>query len=219
MRLTRLITFRSIRARSTRFLLSAFGIVLGVAGLLSIRATNQTAMNSILELFESTSGRAKLTIASSDAEEGGFSDQILAKIQRVPGVMVANPFVIGPTDLADSQSSGGLEMSFFGTSSGGIMLHGVIPALETQTRDYKLTAGQFLSDNLSKREIVLVENLAEDENISVGDRISLVTPNGTEKLKVIGLIAREGPGQTNNGSLWRDPLPDRSRNLQTGRRY
>ena len=201
MRLTRLITFRSIRARSTRFLLSAFGIVLGVAGLLSIRATNQTAMNSILELFESTSGRAKLTIASSDAEEGGFSDQILAKIQRVPGVMVANPFVIGPTDLADSQSSGGLEMSFFGTSSGGIMLHGVIPALETQTRDYKLTAGQFLSDNLSKREIVLVENLAEDENISVGDRISLVTPNGTDKLKVIGLIAREGPGQTNNGSF------------------
>ena len=201
MRLTRLITFRSIRARSTRFLLSAFGIVLGVAGLLSIRATNQTAMNSILELFESTSGRAKLTIASSDAEEGGFSDQILAKIQRVPGVMVANPFVIGPTDLADSQSSGGLEMSFFGTSSGGIMLHGIIPVLETQTRDYKLTAGQFLSDNLSKREIVLVENLAEDENISVGDRISLVTPNGTEKLKVIGLIAREGPGQTNNGSF------------------
>ncbi len=201
MRLTRLITFRSIRARSTRFLLSAFGIVLGVAGLLSIRATNQTAMNSILELFESTSGRAKLTIASSDAEQGGFSDQIIAKIQRVPGVMVANPFVIGPTDLADSQSSGGLEMSFFGTSSGGILLHGVIPTLETQTHDYNLTAGQFLSDNLSKREIVLVENLAEDENISVGDRISLVTPNGIEKLKVIGLIAREGPGQTNNGSF------------------
>jgi putative ABC transport system permease protein len=201
MRLTRLITFRSIRTRSTRFLLSAFGIVLGVAGLLSIRATNQTAMNSILELFESTSGRAKLTITSSNADEGGFSDQIVSKIQNVPGVMITNPFVIGPTDLVESKQSGGLEMSFFGTSSGGIMLYGIIPALETQTRDYKLTEGEFLSDNLSKREVVLVETLAEDEEIRVGDRISLVFPSGTEKLKVIGLIAREGPGKTNNGSF------------------
>jgi putative ABC transport system permease protein len=201
MRLTRLITFRSIRTRSTRFLLSAFGIVLGVAGLLSIRATNQTAMNSILELFESTSGRAKLTITSSNADEGGFSDQILAKIQRVPGVMVANPFVISATDLVNSQSTDELEMNFFGTNSGGIVLHGIIPDLETQTRDYKLTAGQFLSENLRTLEIVLVEDLAEDEGISIGDRINLITPIGNERLKVVGLIAMEGPGQTNNGSF------------------
>ena len=32
MRLTRLLTFRSIRSRSFRFLLSAFGIILGVVG-------------------------------------------------------------------------------------------------------------------------------------------------------------------------------------------
>jgi putative ABC transport system permease protein len=97
-------------------------------------------------------------------------------------------------------------MSFFGTSSGGIMLHGIIPALETQTRDYKLTEGEFLSENLTKREVVLVETLAEDEDIRVGDRISLVFPSGTEKLRVIGLIAREGPGQTNNGSFGVIPL-------------
>jgi ABC-type lipoprotein release transport system permease subunit len=108
MRLSRLITFRSIRARSARFILSAFGIVLGVAGLLSIRATNQTALNSIVELFESTSGRAKLTITSSSVGESGFSDQILSKVLKVPGVMVANPLVIAQTDLADSQPSGGI---------------------------------------------------------------------------------------------------------------
>jgi putative ABC transport system permease protein len=201
MRLSRLITFRSIRTRSMRFLLSAFGIILGVAGLLSIRATNQTAMNSILELFESTSGRAKLTIVSAKADEGGFSDQILGKIQRVPGVKVVNPLVIGFTDLTDSKQSGGLEMNFFGAASGGLLLYGIVPELEAQTRDYKLTEGEFLSDNLDKREIVLVETYAEDEDISTGDRISVVTPLGTEKFKVIGLIAREGPGQTNSGAF------------------
>ena len=206
MRLTRLLTFRSMRTRSTRFILSAFGIVLGVAGLLSIRATNQTALNSIVELFESTSGRAKLTIAATDVEETGFSDAVLSRVRKVPGVKVANPLVIAQTDLADSAPAAGLEMSFFGVGGGGITLHGIIPTLELQTRDYKLTAGRFLSDNLTQREIVLVENLAEDENISIGDRIGLLTPNGTEKLKVVGLIAREGPGQINNGSFGVIPL-------------
>jgi putative ABC transport system permease protein len=206
MRLTRLLTFRSMRTRSTRFILSAFGIVLGVAGLLSIRATNQTALNSIVELFESTSGRAKLTIAATDVEETGFSDAVLSRVRKVPGVKVANPLVIAQTDLADSAPAAGLEMSFFGVGGGGITLHGIIPTLELQTRDYKLTAGRFLSDNLTQREIVLVENLAEDENISIGDRIGLLTPNGTEKLKVVGLIAREGSGQINNGSFGVIPL-------------
>lgn len=201
MRLTRLLTLRSIRTRSTRFLLSAFGIVLGVAGLLSIQTTNQTAMNSILELFESTSGRAKLTITSSNVDESGFSDQVVEKITRLPGVKVANPLVIAQTDLAGNRQSGGIEMSFFGTGGGGILIYGIQPSLETQTRDYKLTAGEFLSENLDGREIVLVENIADDENIRVGDRISLLTPSGTEKLRVVGLIAREGSGQNNNGSF------------------
>jgi len=163
MRLTRLLTLRSIRTRSTRFLLSAFGIVLGVAGLLSIQATNQTAMNSILELFESTSGRAKLTITSSDVDESGFSDQVVDKINGMPGVSIANPLVIAQTDLANSQRTGGIEMSFFGTDGGGILIHGIQPSLETQTRDYKLTAGEFLSDDLDSREIVLVENIADQD--------------------------------------------------------
>ena len=76
MRLTRLLTFRSIRSRSLRFLLSAFGIILGVAGLLAIRATNQAALESISTLFQNTSGLAKLTVTSSSVDEEGFSEEI-----------------------------------------------------------------------------------------------------------------------------------------------
>ncbi|MGW8318525.1 MAG: hypothetical protein ACWGPS_04705, partial [Candidatus Promineifilaceae bacterium] len=86
-------------------------------------------------------------------------------------------------------------------AASALLLYGIVPELEAQTRDYKLTEGEFLSDNLDKREIVLVETYADDEDISTGDRISLVTPQGTEKLIVIGLIAREGPGQTNSGAF------------------
>ena len=206
MRLFRLLTLRSMRSRSLRFLLSTFGIVLGVAGMLSIRATNQTALNSILSLFESTSGRAKLTISNASAEQGGFSEKTLNKVIDLQGVLVANPLVIENTDLADKEASDQLDISFFGASGGGLLLHGIVPQLELQTRDYALKEGQFLSDDLKKREVVLVESFAEDENIQVGEIIKIITPNGTKELKVVGLIAREGPGKTNNGSFGVIPL-------------
>ena len=195
-----------MRSRSMRFLLSTFGIVLGVAGMLSIRATNQTALNSILSLFESTSGRAKLTISNASAEEGGFSEKTLNKVINLQGVLVANPLVIENTDLANKEAADQLDISFFGASGGGLLLHGIVPQLELQTRDYTLKEGQFLSDDLKKREVVLVESFAEDENIQVGEIIKIITPNGTKELKVVGLIAREGPGKTNNGSFGVIPL-------------
>ena len=116
MRLFRLLTLRSMRSRSLRFLLSTFGIILGVAGMLSIQATNQTALTSILNLFESTSGRAKLVVSSSDANESGFSEKLLTRINSVEGVLVADPLVIENTDLADKEASNQLDISFFAAS-------------------------------------------------------------------------------------------------------
>jgi putative ABC transport system permease protein len=206
MRLFQLLTLRSMRARSLRFLLSAFGIILGVAGMLSIQATNQTALNSILSLFESTSGRAKLTISDAGTDEGGFSEHILLKVNATEGVLVANPLVVENTDLADKEATGQLDISFFGAGGGGLLLHGVAPTLEIQTRDYVLKEGRFLSEDLKERGIVLVDSYAEDENIRVNDVIKIITPNGSKELKVLGLIAREGPGKNNNGSFGIIPL-------------
>jgi putative ABC transport system permease protein len=206
MGLTRLLTFRSIRSRSLRFLLSAFGIILGVAGFLSIRATNQAALASISTLFRNTSGLAKLTVSSASVDEKGFSKALMDTIGGVDGVSVVDPIVRAQTDLADKASSGELEISMFGAGGSGLILYGVDPALESLVRDYKLTEGRFLSDNLEKREVVLVENYAKEEKIKVGDLIKIVTPNGPQSLKVVGLMARDGPGLNNNGSFGVIPL-------------
>ena len=219
MHLTRLLTFRSIRSRSLRFLLSAFGIILGVAGLLAIRATNQAALESISTLFQNTSGFAKLTVTSSSVDEKGFSEEIIGSIQKLDMIKVVNPMVLINTDLADKERSQELDIGLFGSNGGGLLLHGVIPSLEEMTRNYKLVDGRFLSDDLKEREIVLVETYAKDEEILVGDLIKIITPNGGKELKVVGLIAREGPGQTNNGSFGIIPINaaqemfDRSDNL------
>ncbi len=206
MRLTRMLTFRSIRARFPRFALSAFGIILGVAGLLAIRATNTAALNSIVTLFESTSGRAKLTLVTAETDQGSFSEEVLQRVESTPGVALANPLVVIRTDLADDRPAGGLNLGLFGTDAGGLALHGVVPSLETQTRAYTLTAGRFLEEKPKEYEIVLVEEYARDKELSLGDWVEILTPNGVRRLKLVGLIAREGPGQTNNGSFGVMPL-------------
>ena len=114
--------------------------------------------------------------------------------------------VLIQTDLADKERSQELDIGLFGTNGGGLLLHGVVPSLEEMTRNYKLVDGRFLSDDLKEREIVLVETYAKDEEIVVGDLIKIITPNGDKELKVVGLIAREGPGQTNNGSFGVIPI-------------
>ena len=203
----RLLTLRSIRARWLRFLLSAFGIILGVAGLLAIRVTNQAAMDSIVSLFANTSGRAKLAVTSSNQNSSGFPEKTLRTVGNLPGVTIASPIVRANTVAADDATPDQVALSLFGAGgAGGLTLNGIDPALDISLRDYKIVSGMFLQENSTARDIVLVETYAEDQSILVGDRFSIITPNGVESLKVIGLIAREGPGQTNNGSFGVIPL-------------
>ena len=65
MRLTRLVTIRSIFTRRLRSLLTLFGILLGVASIYSINYTNQNAFRSISQLFEGTSGRVDLEVRNA----------------------------------------------------------------------------------------------------------------------------------------------------------
>lgn len=207
LRQIRLLTLRSIRARFLRFALSAFGIVLGVAGMLAIGVTNQTALDSIVRLFENTSGRAKLSISSATQDVNGFPEQVQRTVGNLPGIGAAAPTVRALTTLADESAADQLALGLFGmSSSDNVQIHGIDPVLDRQLRDYTLTAGTFLGNNLTAREVVLVENYAADKDLSLGGWFSILTPNGVESLKIVGLMAREGPGQTNNGAFGVIPL-------------
>lgn len=207
-RLLRLLTLRSIRARFMRFALSGFGIVLGVAGMLAINVTNQTALASIVELFQNTSGKSKLTVVSASTDSSqGFSEQVLRTVDNVNGISAAVPIVKAQTMLADESTSSQLALGMFGASiAGGMQVYGIDPAMDVQIRAYKLVEGRFLIDNSLAREIVLVKDYADEKDLEVGQWISLLTPNGVERIKIVGLIAKDGPGQTNNGAFGVMPL-------------
>lgn len=207
LRQIQILTLRSIRTRSTRFILSAFGIVLGVAVMLAINVTNQTAMDSIFNLFASTSGRTKLTVTSIVQDSAGFSDQVQRTLINIPEIEVAAPLVKTFTYPADEATAEMLTLGLFGTSSeGSIQIYGIDPQSDMQLRDYVITSGRFLGEDLAAREIVLVSNYMEDKELEIGDWFTIVTPNGTEDLKIVGIMSREGPGQTNNGAFGVIPI-------------
>ena len=199
MRLILKLTIRAVQRRPLRTILSMLGIMIGVAGILALGITNEAALGSIAELFAESSGKTDLMITSASGNEA-LSSGDLRTVVNLNNVQIALPIVTTQTALADEAVQEGISLSFFGFDSGGLQLQGVDPNLEPYAREYKITQGQFLGPNLDAYEVVLVETFASDEEIEVGDRVKVVTPNGFETLKVIGLMAKEGPGQTNNGT-------------------
>ncbi|NIW43273.1 MAG: hypothetical protein GWN14_00365, partial [candidate division Zixibacteria bacterium] len=201
----RYITLRSIQARSRRYLLSGFGIVIGVATMLSIEIANEAALNSIVNLFESTSGKTQLMITSTSDDETGFSESLQRVVENFPTIKAAAPSISEFSMLSDDAP---MELTFgiLGASTEGLQLNGIDPGIEQLIRDYTITAGQFFSENPTGYQVILVDEYAEDKSIDVGDWIGILTPNGIVQVEVLGLIAREGPGQTNNGAFGILPL-------------
>jgi len=205
MKLSKLLLLRAIKARPLRMILSMFGIILGVASILSIGITNQTALESISKLFEDTSGKASLVLINADTGKNGFSDLVFRSILNYPGVESAAPAQQATTLLADEAASSEISFSFFGAQMGGLMLYGIDPVEDQRVHQYTITEGEFLeADNTY--EIVLVENFANDQDIKVGNRIEIITPDGLEELHVIGLMKKDGLGQLNNGNFGVLPL-------------
>lgn len=198
--LLRLVAIRSISARRLRTLLSTFGIVLGVAGMYAINATNQAAYASITTLFQGTAGKVSLEVRAADLVSS-FPEEVFHRVDGAPGVVAAAPVVRLQVGLMDQEAPQEIGLSMFGATTVGLQVQGIDPTLDPQIRDYTLTAGQFLAASGGDFEIVLVETFAAEQEIAVDQRILLQTTEGAERLRVVGLIAMEGPGQQNQGDF------------------
>ena len=191
---------RSWSRRRLRTALTVFGIVLGVASILSINATNRSAYDSIERLFAGTAGRVSLEVRST-ANAGGFAQDLLAVARDTEGVGQAAPVLRVPAALPGDTPTE-IDLGFFGIGAGGLILHGIEPEVDRLVRDYHVTQGRFLAaDEPDGREVVLVEDYASDNDLSVGDEVTLVTTQGPVTLEVVGLIAKTDAGLTNLGKF------------------
>lgn len=198
--------FHALAARPGRSILTTFGVVLGVAVILAINATNASTLEALTEVFGQASGRAHLVISAADEGAGGFPQEALGRVRGVAGIAALVPVIRGQALLADDATPSQVDLSFFGAVAGGLVIYGVDPLLDPQARDYKIVAGSFLSANRNAHDIVLVETYANEKEIKLGNEVSLLTTAGMTRLRVIGLMAKDGPGQLNNGAFGVIPL-------------
>ena len=205
MRLIIILTLRSIQRRPLRNLLSLIGISIGVAGILALGITNQAALGSINQIFEESGGKIDLIVTSRSGNDT-VPSVVVEALEKFENIQTVLPVLKINTTLANRAKDSGLELNFLGIQGDGILIHGVNPVIEKKGRDYTITHGMFLDDSLDAYEIVLVESFAQTEDIDINDQIEILTPNGVEKLRVKGLMAREGPGQTNNGAFGIVPI-------------
>ena len=201
------LALRNLRSRPIRTVLTALGIMLGVAVVLAVSITNDSTLASIRHIFDEAAGRADLVVTSDGVIGESFTDGALSRVRRLPGVQLALPVVSGRTLLASDADKWGLEVSVGGTrTANDLLLFGIDPTYDRQVRDYDLVAGSFLPAELDSYSVLLVRDYAEDKKLSLGKDITILSAAGQEKLRIVGFIAKSGPGLQNNGAVAIVPL-------------
>ena len=198
--------FSNLLARPSRTLLTMFGIILGVSVIIAVSITNESTIASLNDVFGEVSGNSDLMIMSSTADEEGFPEEARRRLVGVPGIAVAAPSVHGLAVLAGETPERELQAGILGDVEHRLTLYGVDPRLDPDVRVYRMVEGEWLANDLDLYEVVLVKDFADDEEIEVGDDVPIITPNGIELIRVIGLISKEGAGQFNNGLFGAMPL-------------
>src|SRR3712207_1204223 len=84
------ISFRNLRARAQRTLLTTIGIVLGVGIVFGVLTLSDTMASTFKQLFSKAYGSADLTVTAAGGS-GAFDERVLEKVNDYQGVAAAAP--------------------------------------------------------------------------------------------------------------------------------
>lgn len=215
MRLARLLTIRSIKKRTSRTILTLFGILLGVSALFAINHVNEKAFSSLTSFFEGTSGKVHLEIKNEALGET-VPVEVLEKAKEVEGVETLVPVVEAAALLKEEkeEEENPLSMGVLGQGQNGITLYGVDLQLEKTVRDYTLAEGSYFREDSDLSEILLVQDYAKEKGLNLGEKIKVQTSSGVLEVKIVGLLKKEGAGFLQLGKAGFLPLEGLQKHLE-----
>ncbi len=203
-----ILALRNLRARWVRTILTALGIVVGVAAMVSVNATNNSTLDSITRFFDETAGQSDLIVEAPVSGER-FDETVLNKARRFDAVTAAAPGIVGVTVPADEADAWEEQYSAGGSIVPGtnFWLMGRDIAADAGIHDYQLVAGRLLKPGETSYNILLVDEYAEEKGVEAGEDFAILTPlDGIVSFRVAGLIDKEEIGQTNEGVIGIAPL-------------
>ena len=188
--LLRRISLKHIRHQKVRTAIALFGIALGVSSMTSIDIVNTSVIRSLEDSINRITGRAVLQITGA---ESGFSEAMLERVQKIPGVEYAVPVIETNASLA-----AGSERSF--------VVLGVDVLQDSNIRDYSVTdESSDIPDPLlflaKPDSILLTKEMALREGIRIDQKLQVQTVQGLKNFTVRGLLEPDGPAKALGGDI------------------
>ncbi len=188
--LLRYISLKHVKYQKARTIIAAFGICLGVASMVSIDIVNKSVLTSFEDSINRVAGRAALQVTGADS---GFPEEMIDRIQKVPGVEFALPIIETTAHFSE-----GTGRSF--------MILGIDFLQDHQIRSYKLTdESADIPDPLmflaKSDSILLSKKMADREGIRIDQAIRIQTVQGIKTFYVRGLLNPDGPAGASGGDI------------------
>jgi putative ABC transport system permease protein len=175
------LSFRNLRARVQRTLLTAVGIVLGVGIVFGVLTLSNTMSGTFQDLFTRAYGSSDLTVTAAGGS-GGFDQNVVNKVRGVEGVGSAAPRYSFSSSLIFPKKKALPEVR-------SMRLFGVEPQSAGLATGFELTDGHFPQ---SRKELTLDGSSAESAKLKLGDKVTVGTPEGPKKFKLVGLLRIPG---------------------------
>jgi putative ABC transport system permease protein len=191
------LSFRNLRARVQRTLLTAVGIVLGVGIVFGVLTLSNTMSGTFKELFTRAYGSADLTVTAAGGS-GGFDQKAVEEVRGYEGVESAAPrySLSSSLILYKGQKNSLPEVR-------SMRLFGVEPQSAKLATGFELTDGHFPR---SGTELTLDGGSAKRSGLGIGDRVTVGTPEGPKELRLVGLLRIPG-GSFGGLAFGMAPLP------------
>src|SRR5918998_422704 len=190
------IGLRNLRARTQRTLLTATGIVLGVGIVFGVITLSDTMSSTFTELYSRAFGAADIVVTASG--NGTFDRDVVEKVRGYEGVEYAAPRLSLPASLIleTGDEIGPPEVQ-------SMRLFGVEPESAALAAGFELTRGEFPENG---RELTLDGGSAQSAGLEVGDSVTVGTPEGPERLELVGILRMPG-GSFGGFGFGMAPLP------------
>lgn len=191
-----LFTFRQLKAKPQRMLLTWLSIAFGVALYISIDIVNFSTLQSFSNGIEAMTGKAQLTLVGSQA---GFSESFLEKAEKSAVVQSAIPMVETHVYYV-SPENGNTET---------LVVLGIDLLKESAVRNYKTSSKngeeKMIDDPLvflnQADSIILTHEFAKKNKLGLNSKLSLATADGLKPFTVRGLLSPSGPAKAYGGNM------------------
>jgi putative ABC transport system permease protein len=175
------LAWRAVASRPLRSLLTIAGIALGI-GVLSASLTLGAALDAAVDRTVRTMvGRADVRVSAF--LEPGLSPTAVRTIADTPGVAIVTEIVERRTFLASVPGAAAAD---------AVTVLGVDPATYPLLHDVPLVSGAALA-GAGEPVALISESLAASDRYTVGSQLSLLGPRGVTSLRIVGLVAGDGP--------------------------